>query len=68
MIELQLRVPAIRAVVNSKDGGSPYLGGHVEHQGYDGRVVVAVDDEAHFSKPLAEIDSVLCQQLHTLTA
>lgn len=54
--------------MNGKDESSPYLGGHVEHHGYDGRVVVAVDDEAHFSKPLAEIDRVVCQLLHALTA
>lgn len=49
-------------------GHSPYLGGHVEHHGDDGRVLVAVDDEAHLSKPLAEIDRVLCQLSHALTA
>jgi len=49
-------------------GGSPYLGGHVEHHGHDGRVLVAVDDEAHLSEPLAEVDRVPRQLLQTLEA
>lgn len=51
----------------AKAGGSPYLGRHVEHHGHDRRVVVAVDDEAHLSKPLAEIDCVLCQLSNAVT-
>lgn len=37
----------------------PDLGRHVEHQGHDGRVVVAVDDEAHLAEPPAEVGGVL---------
>lgn len=48
--------------------GSPYLGRHVEHHGYDGRVLVAVDGEAHFTKPLTEIDGVLRQLANPLAA
>lgn len=48
--------------------GSPYLCWHVEHHGYNRRLVVAVDDEAHLSKPLAEIDCVLRQLSHTVTS
>lgn len=47
---------------------SPYLGGHIEHHGNDGRVIVAVDDEAHFSEPPAEVGGVLCQLLQTFAA
>lgn len=46
----------------------PYLGGHVEHHGYHGRVLVAVDDEAHLLEPLAEIDGVLGQLSHSVAA
>lgn len=48
--------------------GLPYLGRHVEHHGYNGRVLVAVDGEAHFTKPLTEIDGVLCQLANPLAA
>ncbi|TNN37067.1 hypothetical protein EYF80_052763 [Liparis tanakae] len=37
----------------------PDLGRHVEHHGHDGRVVVAVDDEAHFTEFPAEVGGVL---------
>lgn len=37
----------------------PNFGRHVEHQRHDGRVVVAVDDEAHFAEPPAEVVGVL---------
>lgn len=37
----------------------PDFGRHVEHQGHDGRVVVAVDDEAHLAEPPAEVGGVL---------
>lgn len=50
------------------ESGSPYLGGHVEHHGNDGGVVVTVDDEAHFSEPTAEVGGVLCQLLQTFAA
>lgn len=32
---------------------------HVEHQGNDGRVIVAVDDEPHVVEFSAEVSSVL---------
>lgn len=48
--------------------GLPYLGRHVEHHGYNRRVPVAVDGEAHFMEPLTEIDGVLCQLANPLAA
>lgn len=38
---------------------TPDFGGHVEHQGNDGGVVVAVNDEAHFAEFPAEVGGVL---------
>lgn len=37
----------------------PDLSRHVEHQGHDGWVVVAVDDEAHLTEPPTEVGGVL---------
>lgn len=37
---------------------TPDFGGHVEHQGHDGGVVVAVNDEAHFAEFPAEVGGV----------
>lgn len=51
-----------------KSVGLRYLGGHVEHHGYNRRVLVSVDDEAHLLKLPAEIHCVLCQLMHTVTA
>lgn len=48
--------------------GLPYLGRHVEHHGYNRRVLVAIDGKAHFTKPLTEIDGVLCQLANPLAA
>ena len=46
----------------------PYLGRHVEHQGDDGGVVVAVDDEAVLSQLPAEVSGVLRQLSQPLGA
>lgn len=40
---------------------TPNFGRHVEHHGYDGWVIVAVDDEAHFAEFSAEVCGVLRQ-------
>lgn len=38
---------------------TPNFGRHVEHHGYHGRVVVAVDDEAHVTEFPAKVVGVL---------
>ncbi len=37
----------------------PNFGRHIEHHGYYGRVIVAVDDEAHVAEFPAEVGGVL---------
>ena len=44
---------------NPKTIHTPDFGGHVEHHGYDRRVIVAVDDEAHIVEFPPEVGSVL---------
>lgn len=46
---------------NDKVGGNnaPNFGWHVEHQGHNRRVVVAIEDEAHFMELSAEVGSIL---------
>lgn len=42
-----------------KKPNTPDFGRHVEHQGYDGGVLVAIDDKAHFMQTSAEVGGVL---------
>lgn len=73
-MQVPLRIKKKKKSHNHKDDKTPraasvpYLGGHVEHHGYHGRVHVAVDDEAHLLEPLAEIDGVLGQLSHSVAA
>lgn len=43
----------------NKIKNTPDLGRHVEHQRYNGGVVVAIDDKAHFVQSSAEVGGVL---------
>lgn len=44
----------------------PDFGGHVEHHGHHGGVVVAVEDEAHLLESPPEIRGVLSQLQHPI--
>lgn len=37
----------------------PNFGWHVEHQGHNGRVIISVEDEAHFMELSAEVGCIL---------
>ena len=47
---------------------SQALGGQIEHDGHDGRVPVAVDDEAHLDELVAEVDGVVLEALDAVAA
>lgn len=51
--------PNAASLRTTEDDHAPDFGGHVEHQGHDGGVVVAVNDEAHFAEFPAEVGGVL---------
>lgn len=51
---------ALKGLDYGKDGNNtPDFSRHVEHHGYNRRVIVAVDDEAHVTEFPAEVGGVL---------
>lgn len=51
---------ALQGLDYRKEGNNaPYFSRHVEHHGYNRRVIVAVDDDAHVAEFPAEVGGVL---------